>query len=178
VFPYSGERCRPERTNPLVEALTLEFVLDKGGLYEKHAVVAAGDNIFHFDLNPYARKFAAEHKNFVLSYFESQPEKLKRTGVLTLGENDQVVAFIEKPQNPPTSWSCPPFYFLTPSALSQIKNYRPSDGSQEAIGHFISHLVENLEVYGLRVNGIRYDIGSIDDYTRACTELGKGKMEL
>lgn len=155
----------------------LELVLDTGGLYDKHAVVAAGDSIFHFDLKQYARIFTAEQKNFVLSYFEPDPEKLQRTGVLTLGENDRVLSFIEKPQVPPTNWSCLPFYFLTPSALSQIKSCRQSTQSHEAIGHFIRHLVENLEVYSLRVNGIRYDIDSIDDYTRACTELGTGERE-
>ncbi|MCJ7626339.1 MAG: sugar phosphate nucleotidyltransferase, partial [Anaerolineaceae bacterium] len=169
---YNDGIC--ENENRLGSIGDLEFVLDAGGLYARHALVAAGDSIFHFDLQPYAQTFAAKRKNFVLSNFEPEPEKLKRTGVLTLGENDRVIAFIEKPPTPPTHWSCLPFYFLTPPALLQIKNYRQSAQPHDAIGHYIRHLVENLDVYALRVNGIRYDIGSINGYTHACAELSKG----
>ncbi|MGH7792271.1 MAG: sugar phosphate nucleotidyltransferase, partial [Thermodesulfobacteriota bacterium] len=73
-------------------------------------LVAAGDNIFRFSLKPLWQKFLANDKNYVVAIPESDPNKLRRTGVIELGSDDRVLKFYEKPENPPSPWVCPALY--------------------------------------------------------------------
>lgn len=145
----------------------LHFVLSKGDLWNKPALVLAGDNIFLFDLVPLWRQFRQEQKNRILGIVEDDLEILRHTGVIAVGEDERVSAFVEKPQEPPTNIFCPPVYFLLPEALHQVVTYDQSDHSMDAIGNFARFLVEQDEVYAFRVEGKRLDIGSMADYERA-----------
>lgn len=145
----------------------LHFVLSEGDLWDKPALILAGDNIFLFDLVPLWGQFRQEQKNRILGIVENDLAVLRRTGVITVGEDERVCAFVEKPQEPPTNIFCPPVYFLLPEALSQMVAYNQSDHSMDAIGNFARFLVEQDEVYAFMVEGKRLDIGSMSDYERA-----------
>ena len=145
----------------------LDFVLNKGDLWNKPALVLAGDNIFLFDLVPLWNQFVQEKKNRILGIVENELRVLQRTGIITVAENGRVIDFEEKPEDPPTNIFSPPVYFLLPEALKKIRSYNQSGHSLDAIGNFVRYLVRDDEIYAFTVEGKRLDIGSMADYEQA-----------
>jgi len=137
----------------------------------KDTVVAAGDNIFRFPLGPCWEQFIKGDKSFVLALPTGDVKKLTRTGVLGLDENGRVLAFHEKPENPPSNLACPALYFLKPGALGLINEYLSSRGARDEIGYFISYIAGRSGLYALGTEGEAIDIGTIEAYERAKSVL-------
>lgn len=133
----------------------------------KGTVVAAGDNIFRFPLEPYWEKFLSCDKSCVLALKTDDVKKLRKTGVLELGEEDRVLAFHEKPEAPPSNLACPALYFLKPGALNIIHAYLSTPDARDEIGYFISYLAKHDEIYAIRAEGEAIDIGTVESYERA-----------
>lgn len=132
----------------------------------KGTVVAAGDNIFRFPLRPCWEKFLSGDKSCVLALETDDAKKLRKTGVLELDEEGRVLAFHEKPENPPSDFACPALYFLKPGALNLIHEYLSSHGARDEIGYFISYLAKRDSIYAIRAEGEAIDIGTIESYER------------
>lgn len=150
----------------------LGFVLSR--IHKKTgAIVAAGDNIFRFSLDPYWEKFLDDRRSYVFAVRTDDREKIKRTGVLEMDSDNRVTAFHEKPEKPPSNLSCPAIYFLTPEALDLAAEYliRPDAGDE--IGLFISYLVQREKVYAFNDPGEVVDIGTIESYQHAKETFGK-----
>ena len=130
-------------------------------------LVSAGDNIFRFPIKPLWEKFMQSDKHYVVALPEKDTEKLQRTGVLELSDNDRVLQLHEKPRMPPSNWVCPPLYFFQPSVREQLDSFLQSSGNHDAPGHFISHLCRLEPIHAFRLESSRLDIGSIDTYHEA-----------
>lgn len=144
----------------------LAFVLRRMGC-ERPALVAAGDNIFRFSLQPLWQRFSDERCNLVVGLRERNPARRQKTGVLEFGDGDVLIGFHEKPASPPSEWICPALYFLQPEALRAVFDYMEGPEVRDAPGHFIAYLVQQQRVHGVRIDGTRFDIGSHDSYRLA-----------
>lgn len=144
----------------------LAFVLDQFASL-KPAVVAAGDNIFCFSLSPIWQRFIFGNVNYVIALFETDKDRLRRTGIVELGPDDRVIRFYEKPNEPPSFWISPAIYFLQRTALMRVKEYLSYSSMRDAPGYFLEYLVGKEPVYAVRVKGRVLDIGSIDSYRNA-----------
>ncbi|MEM9599072.1 MAG: sugar phosphate nucleotidyltransferase [Acidobacteriota bacterium] len=144
----------------------LGFVLDRIGL-PQGALVAAGDNIFRFPLRPLWDRFLDRGEPTVLALHEESTEKLRRTGVLVLDNDDRVTAFEEKPEVPPSPWACPSVYGFDRAALSRVGPYLAEGRPKDEIGRFVAHLVELGGVSARRVRGQRLHVGTVDELTAA-----------
>jgi glucose-1-phosphate thymidylyltransferase len=144
----------------------LSFVLEKLPDHQP-ALIAAGDNIFRFPLLPIWQNFVRESHNCIVALPESDLEKLHRTGVLEIDEDGLVNKLHEKPENPPSKWTCPALYFLQPNALQHVADYLARPEAKDAPGHFIAYLVSKEKIYAAKVNGTRFDIGSMASYREA-----------
>jgi glucose-1-phosphate thymidylyltransferase len=145
----------------------LVFTIEDGNLYDYSAIVSASDNIFLFELEQMVRTFVESPRNYVLALKETDPVRLRRSGVLQLGKDNLVIEFQEKPTNPASNLSCPSFYVLTRETIRSIPNYAKSINSLDALGHLISHLLKETNVYAYPMEGMRLDIGSTQDYHQA-----------
>jgi len=132
-----------------------------------HALVAAGDNIFRFSLASLWKAFVAGDSHRIVVLPESEPEKLKQTGVPQFGTDDRVLRLYEKPEHPPSDWSCPAIYFFQGSAGPILSRFLQTSGNKDAPGHFIDFLCQSSTVCAFKVRSSRFDIGSIDDYHKA-----------
>ena len=137
------------------------------------ALVVAGDNIFRFPLKPLWEQFLKKEFHWILGLPENDKEKLKKTGVLEFGENHRVLRLHEKPESPPSNWSCPAIYFFQRSVVPQLDVFLNTSEKHDAPGHFIDFLCRNDAVYAFRVRATRLDIGSIDSYHEADRRLRK-----
>jgi glucose-1-phosphate thymidylyltransferase len=144
----------------------LAFVLNRVGIPDR-ALLAAGDNILAFDLEPIWDSFRASGRNTVIALVEKDRENLQRTGVLELGPDERVVGFHEKPADPPSQWFCPPLYFLNREALERARPFLAQPEQPDAMGHLIDYLIDKVPIYAYKVSGARLDIGSLDSYREA-----------
>ena len=130
-------------------------------------LIAAGDNILRFELWPVWNRFYTRQENLVLAIREVDPARLRRTGVLELNSADRVTGFHEKPECPPSHWSCPPFYFLTSQALARLDPFLTQGDLPDAMGHLLGYLVNVAPIMAIKLEGDRLDIGDLESYRRA-----------
>ena len=136
-------------------------------------LIAAGDNIFRFSIKPLWQEFLKNHVHWIVGLHEADTHRLKRTGVIEFGEKDHVLSLQEKPESPPSNWSCPAIYFYKPSAKDRLNEFLEVSENTDAPGYFASYLCEKERVHAFRISSTRLDIGSIDDYNTADKLLRK-----
>ena len=141
-------------------------------------LVSAGDNIYHFPIKPLWEEFVNSTRHYAVALHETDPAKLRRTGVLELGKNDAVQRLWEKPQDPPSTWSCPPLYFLQPSAWQVLDEFVEKGVNLDAPGHFIDYLCQAESVSAFKLNASRLDIGSVETYRKANQMLNQNPLIL
>ena len=149
----------------------LKFALDRIPLGGEDAVVAAGDNLFDFDLRAIHRKFRKRGQPVLIVRQVANDEKPSRYNEVTLEPDGRVSRFREKPVRPETGLSAIALYFLTGAALELVGEYL-EDGNPDAPGHFLAWLVERVPCYAERLPGPWYDIGSVEHLESARARFG------
>jgi glucose-1-phosphate thymidylyltransferase len=148
----------------------LLFVLEKVKTSQP-LLVGAADNIFRFSIEATWRRFLSANDHLVIALPQTDPQKLPKTGVLELGDQDRVLRLHEKPSVPPSTWSCPPLYFLQPSAGNHLGALLAAGTAPDAPGYFIDYLCRRERVLAHKVKGSRLDIGDLDAYRSADRRL-------
>lgn len=149
----------------------LLFAIEHLALKEDILVVAA-DNLLFFHFQDFV-DFAKEKGTSCIMYHE-QPsiEKLQRTGVVVLDENNKVLEMAEKPQVPKTHHAVPPFYLYMQKDFDLIRHCLENGCGNDAPGNLAHYLVEHTTMHAWPMNGGRLDIGSLDTYYEACEKYG------
>lgn len=137
------------------------------------ALVAAGDNIYRFSLRPFWNAFRDSGHSHVLGLQETDPRKLRRTGVLELGSENRVRRLHEKPQEPPSTRACPSLYALSDSALARVAGYLADDRSSDEIGRFVAYLASREPLYAYTTAGERLHVGSPEALSQAERALSR-----
>ena len=133
-------------------------------------LIIAGDNVLDFSLAEFVDYAVKKRASCIMRYFEADVKRLSKSGVVTLGDGDNVVSMDEKPACPRSNWCAPPFYFYTKEDVRKI-DYAISDGcGVDAPGSFVAWLCDKTEVYAMEMPGKRYDIGNIESYEKVCKE--------
>jgi glucose-1-phosphate thymidylyltransferase len=154
--------------------------------------VLGGDNLVDFRLADLAAAFARRNRPdrpdrpdrpaaVVALVRETDPRQLRRSGVVTLGTDadmdtdgdgdgaaGRVTGFVEKPQDPPSDLTCPPFYLYPPAALAILPEYLAAGEPPDAPGNFVAWLYRRLPTYGHVFAAPRYDVGTAETYAAAC----------
>lgn len=150
----------------------LLFAMDKLHLDDDLLVVAA-DNLLFFSFRKFV-DFAKEKQTSCIMYHE-QPsiEKLQRTGVVVLDNNNRVMEMAEKPEVPKTHHAVPPFYIYLRKDFELIRHALENGCGVDAPGNLAHFLVERTTMHAWPMDGGRFDIGSLDTYYEACEKYGK-----
>jgi len=148
----------------------LLFAMEKLQLEDDLLVVAA-DNLLFFTFREFV-DFAKEKQTSCIMYHE-QPsiEKLQRTGVVVLDENNRVLEMAEKPQQPKTHHAVPPFYIYMRKDFDLIRHALENGCGNDAPGNLAHYLVEHTTIHAWPMSGGRFDIGSLDTYYEACEKF-------
>jgi glucose-1-phosphate thymidylyltransferase len=135
-------------------------------------LVVAADNLLFFHFQEFV-DFAKEKNTSCIMYHE-QPsiEKLRRTGVVLLDDNNRVIEMAEKPQQPKTHYAVPPFYLYMRKDWELIRHASENGCGNDAPGNLAHYLVEHTIMHAWPMNGERFDIGSLDTYYEACEKFG------
>ena len=137
----------------------------RGG--QEGALVVAADNILHFSFQEFVDFANQKQTSCIMCHEQPSIEKLQRTGVVVLDENDKVVNMEEKPQQPKSHWAVPPFYIYMAKDIPLILDSINNGCGKDAPGNLAHYMVEHTEMHAWRMTAGRFDIGSLDTYEEA-----------
>lgn len=145
----------------------IQFAIDSLGITDD-ALIIAGDNLLDFSLTKFINYAIERRASCVLRYCESRTEKLSKSGVLSITDDDLVLEMQEKPGEPKSNWCCPPFYYYTRDDLAKIEQGIADGCGVDAPGSFVAWLCSRSRVYAMEMPGKRYDIGNLESYNEVC----------
>ena len=150
----------------------LLFAMDKLKIDDDMLVVAA-DNILFFSFQEFVDFAKAKGTSCIMCHEQPSIEKLQRTGVIMLYDNDKVLNMEEKPQEPKSHWAVPPFYIYLKKDLDKVRHSVENGCGKDAPGNLAHYMVEQVEMHAWKMTAGRFDIGSLDTYKEACEKFGK-----
>ena len=149
----------------------LLFAMDKLKIDDDMLVVAA-DNILFFSFQEFVDFAKAKGSSCIMCHEQPSIEKLQRTGVIVLDDNDKVLNMEEKPQEPKSHWAVPPFYIYLKKDLEKVRHSVENGCGKDAPGNLAHYMVEQVEMHAWKMTAGRFDIGSLDTYKEACEKFG------
>ena len=149
----------------------LLFAMDKLKIDDDMLVVAA-DNILFFSFQEFVDFAKAKGTSCIMCHVQPSIEKLQRTGVIVIDDNDKVLNMEEKPQEPKSHWAVPPFYIYLKKDLDKVRHSVENGCGKDAPGNLAHYMVEQVEMHAWKMTAGRFDIGSLDTYKEACEKFG------
>lgn len=147
----------------------IQFALDALNIKDD-VLVMAGDNLLDFSLNSFIAYAQEKKTSCIMRYYEASEARLRRSGVVSLGEDDRVIALQEKPEQPKSHWCCPAFYYYTAKDAARIAEGIAEGCPVDAPGSYAAWLCQRTAVHAMEMPGSRYDIGNLESYENAQKE--------
>ena len=134
---------------------------------DEDIMVLAADNILDFSLKGFVDFFTEKKTSCIMFHNQPSIEKLQRTGVVVLNDNNKVLNMEEKPKEPKSNWAVPPFYIYRKEDITLIKDCMNHGCGFDAPGNLAHYLCREVEMHAWQMPGGRFDIGSLDTYEEA-----------
>ena len=150
----------------------LLFALQKLQIDDDLLVVAA-DNILFFSFQEFVDFAKKKGTSCIMCHEQPSVEKLQRTGVVVLDDQNRVLNMEEKPQVPKSHWAVPPFYIYKKADLDLVRHSVENGCGKDAPGNLAHYMVDHTTVHAWPMTAGRFDIGSLDTYKEACEKFGK-----
>ena len=135
-------------------------------------LVVAADNLLFFSFKGFVDFAKEKGTPCIMCHKQPVREKLQRTGVVVLDENNKVLNMEEKPQEPKSTWAVPPFYIYKKENIDMIMHAIENGCGFDAPGNLAHYMVDNVTMHAWPMAGtgenLRFDIGSLDTYKEAC----------
>ena len=138
----------------------------KQGVLDGVLVVAA-DNLLFFSFQEFVDFAKQKGTSCIMCHEQPSIEKLQRTGVVELDENNKVLSMEEKPQVPKSHWAVPPFYIYLKKDLDLVRHSVENGCGKDAPGNLAHYMVEHTTMHAWPMSAGRFDIGSLDTYYEA-----------
>ena len=149
----------------------LRFVLERAG-YADDLLVIAGDNLFDFEIGDFVDFWRGKGEASAVALYDvGDLELVKQFGVVDVDEDDRVVGFVEKPEQPTSTLAATASYLYHRAHLPLIERYLAEGNSPDQPGRLVAWLYERAPVYGYRFEGEWFDIGDKDQLLVADNKL-------
>lgn len=137
-------------------------------------LVIAGDTLFNFDLRELLQ-VASQISYDLMAYYQEKWEMMQERGMLIFDQNEMLVDFVEKSQNPTSNYANPSIYLFKKSTLPLLQEFlkpNPPLKISDGCGFFIQWLIKELKhpIKGFKIDG-RFDLGTLADCERASQEF-------
>ena len=149
----------------------LLFAMEKLGIGDDMLVVAA-DNLLFFSFKEFVDFANEKGTSCIMCHEQPSIEKLQRTGVVVLDNNNKVLNMEEKPEHPKSHWAVPPFYIYKKHDLELIRHSVENGCGKDAPGNLAHYMVDRTTIHAWPMSAGRFDIGSLDTYYEACEKFG------
>ena len=144
----------------------LLYAMDKLSIDDDLLVVAA-DNILMFSFQEFVDFTKSKGTSCIMCHEQPSMERLQRTGVVVLDEDNRVLNMEEKPQVPKSHWAVPPFYIYLRKDLDLVRGSVENGCGKDAPGNLAHYMVDNTIMHAWPMSAGRFDIGSLDSYEEA-----------
>ena len=149
-----------------------ESSLNREDIGGSDLLVVAADNLLFFSFQEFVDFARAKDTSCIMCHEQPSIEKLQRTGVVELDENNRVVGMEEKPQVPKSHWAVPPFYIYLKKDLDLVRHSVENGCGKDAPGNLAHYMVEHTTMHAWPMSAGRFDIGSLDTYYEAVEKFG------
>ena len=150
----------------------LLYAMEKLNIDDDMLVVAA-DNLLFFSFQEFVDFAKAKGTSCIMCHEQPSIEKLQRTGVVELDDNNKVLGMEEKPEVPKSHWAVPPFYIYRKEDLDLVRHSVENGCGKDAPGNLAHYMVEHTTMHAWPMSAGRFDIGSLDTYYEAVEKYGK-----
>ena len=147
----------------------IQFAIDALQL-DDDLLVMAGDNLLNFSLTKFIRYGMKKQAPCTLRYYEASLQKLQKSGVVTVDDQDIILRMTEKSPTPETNWVSIAFYYFPREAVGLVAQALQDGCGTDAPGSFLLWLSQKVCSYAMEMPGSRYDIGDLKSYEQAQTE--------
>lgn len=141
----------------------IQFAMETLGL-DDDVLVIAGDNLLDFSLKRFIDYAQDKGTSCTMRYYEPSHQKLLKSGVVTVDENDKILRMTEKSAQPETHWCSPAFYYYTRQDAKLVAKGLAAGCGSDAPGSYIAWLCKQTAVHAMEMPGKRYDIGNLESY--------------
>jgi len=143
----------------------LAQLVEREGI-EEDLVVVAGDNLISFDVSEFVDFFEAKSAPALAAYDVGSRERATSYGLVEL-EDDRVVDFQEKPDDPNSTLVSIACYAFTADTVGLLETYLAEDNNPDEPGWFIQWLQSREDTYAFTFDGAWFDIGTPESYLEA-----------
>ena len=151
----------------------LRLAIEAARLEDDELLVLAGDNLFDLSLPRFVEWWRAKPQpaSAVPLHDVGDLELATHYGVAAVDAEGQIVHFIEKPSDPPSTLVSTLIYLLPPEHVRLVDTYLAEGHSPDNAGSFLGWLAARETVYGYRFDGSWFDIGNRDQLLEADNRL-------
>ncbi|ELY89578.1 nucleotidyl transferase [Natrialba hulunbeirensis JCM 10989] len=129
-------------------------------------LIIAGDNLISFDVSEFVDYFEQQDAPTLAAYDVGSREKAKSYGLVEL-EDDRVVDFQEKPDEPNSTLVSIACYAFPQDSLSLLPTYLEEGNNPDEPGWFVQWLQNREPTYAYTFEGAWFDIGTPESYLDA-----------
>jgi len=155
----------------------INFVLEHERINDDIFVVC-GDNLFEFSLENARQKFEDNGKTTIVGYDVQDFDIAKKLWIIAIDEDNLVIDFIEKPENPPSTLASTCMYFYPRNVVKLFKEYLEEWNNKDAPWNFLARLIEEDDVYAEIYSDQRYDVWSFESLKAAKESFGEENVDI
>lgn len=133
---------------------------------DSDTLVIAGDNLISFGMSEFIDTFEENDGPTIAAYDIGNTENASQYGVIDV-EEDRVVQFEEKPDNPTSTLISIACYAFPAETVGLFDTYLAGENNPDEPGWFIQWLIEREPVYAFPFEGAWFDIGTPEGYLDA-----------
>ena len=127
-------------------------------------LIIAGDNVLDFSLTRFVDYARGKGTSCTMRYYEGNINRLRKSGISEISEDDILLSLEEKPEYPKSNWCTPPFYYYKREDCPLIKKAIEDGCGVDAPVSLVSYMCKHTVMHSMVMPGSRYDIGDIASY--------------
>lgn len=147
----------------------------------QYVLVLSGDHIYKMDYEAMLENHKKNNASLSVAVIEVPIKEASRFGIMNTDDNDRIIEFEEKPEEPKNNLASMGIYIFNWGRLRNVlMNSYSKDGQMIDFGkHVIPNYLDSGEnVYAYRFKGYWKDVGTIDSLWEANMEFIDPEMEL
>jgi glucose-1-phosphate adenylyltransferase len=142
-------------------------------------LVLAGDHVYKMNYDELIDHHRWKEADVTIPVYEVPMEQASRYGTMVMDDEDRIVAFDEKPEEPRSSLISMGIYLFKKEALEQVLMAGAHSRTRHDFGrHIVPAVLGHASLFGYRFRGYWRDIGTIEAYYEANMDLLEERPEL
>ncbi|RVU54785.1 UTP--glucose-1-phosphate uridylyltransferase GalU [Anaerosphaera multitolerans] len=179
-----------------IESLAkIHFIRQKEALGLGHAVYCAksfvnnepfalllGDELIVNDINATSQliKLYEKRNSSIIGLSKVDPLEVDKYGIVELNKENQILNMVEKPDinSAPSNLAIIGRYIISPKIFEILPNIKPGKNNEIQLTDALLELLNYESIYGLEIQGQRYDIGSKIGFLKATFDFALNREDL